>query len=64
VDPNLATVEDLAAVPGLGASLAREVVADREERGRFESVEGLRRVRGVGPVRMAKARPWLQVRDP
>jgi competence protein ComEA len=64
VDPNLGTAEDLASVPGLSAALAREIVADRQERGRFESVEALRRVRGIGPVRLARARPWLSVQDP
>ena len=64
VDPNRASAEDLAAVPGLSLVLAREVVADRAERGSFRSVEELLRVRGIGPVRLARARPWLVVRDP
>jgi len=61
VDLNAASAEDLAAVPGIGAQLAAEVVADRAERGAFPSVEALVRVRGIGPARLARARPWLEV---
>ena len=61
VDLNAATAEDLAAVPGIGGALAPAVVADREARGPFPAVEALRRVRGIGPARMERARPWLSV---
>jgi competence protein ComEA len=64
VDLNAATAEDLAAVPGIGSALAAAVVADREARGPFPAVEALRRVRGVGPARLERARPWLAVRSP
>jgi competence protein ComEA len=64
VDLNRASAEDLSAVPGLSPALAREVVADRSERGPFGAVDDLLRVRGVGPVRLSRARPWLEVRDP
>jgi competence protein ComEA len=60
VDLNAGTAEDLAAVPGLGPSLAAAVAADRAENGPFPSVDALRRVRGIGPARLARARPFLQ----
>jgi competence protein ComEA len=62
VDLNVGTAEDLAAVPGIGPALAAEVVADREARGAFPSVDALGRVRGIGPARLARARGWLEVR--
>jgi competence protein ComEA len=55
VDLNGASAEDLAAVPGIGPGLAAEVVREREERGPFGSPDALRRVRGIGPVRMERA---------
>jgi competence protein ComEA len=64
VDLNRATAEDLAAVPGIGPGLAGEVVREREERGPFASPEGLRRVRGIGPARLDRARPWVRVSPP
>ncbi|BDG07703.1 ComEA family DNA-binding protein [Anaeromyxobacter paludicola] len=60
IDLDRATAEDLAGVPGLSARLAAAVVADREERGPFRSVDDLARVRGIGPARLARARPWLR----
>jgi competence protein ComEA len=64
VDLNRARAEDLAAVPGIGPGLAAEVVRDREERGPFRSPGELRRVRGIGPARMERARPWLAAEVP
>jgi competence protein ComEA len=37
------------------------VVADRERHGPFQDVDALLRVRGVGPARLAKAKPSLTV---
>jgi competence protein ComEA len=56
---NEATPEDLASVPGFTARLAAATVADRTERGPFTSVDDLARVRGIGPGRLAQARPYL-----
>ncbi|GEJ57347.1 ComEA family DNA-binding protein [Anaeromyxobacter diazotrophicus] len=56
---NDATPEDLAPVPGFTARLAAEAVADRARRGPFTSLDDLTRVRGIGPGRLAKARPFL-----
>jgi competence protein ComEA len=64
LDLNRATAEDLAAVPGIGPGLAADVVREREERGPFHSPDALRRVRGIGPVRMERARPWVQASSP
>jgi competence protein ComEA len=59
VDLDRASAEDLAAVPGLSARLGAEIVADRARRGRFASPDDLIRVRGIGPARLARARPFL-----
>jgi competence protein ComEA len=59
IEVNAATPEDLASVPGLSARLAVEVVATRTRQGPFTSVDDLIRVRGIGPARLARARPHL-----
>jgi competence protein ComEA len=64
MDLNQATAEDLAAVPGIGPGLAADVVREREERGPFRSADALRRVRGIGPVRLERVRPWVHVSSP
>lgn len=61
LDVNRASAEDLAALPGIGPGLAAAIAADRERRGPFPDVESLRRVRGIGPTRLERLRPWLQV---
>jgi len=61
LDPNRADARALAFVPGLSARLARAVVADRAAHGPFPDVEALDRVPGIGPGRLARARPWLAV---
>ena len=64
IDPNQAATAELAHVPGLSAALARAIVADRTHNGPFASPEDLLRVRGIGPTRLARARPHLAVPAP
>lgn len=53
VDLNTATVADLDALPGIGPVLAQRIVDWRTEHGRFESVEQLREVTGIGESKYA-----------
>jgi competence protein ComEA len=64
LDPNVAGARALAFVPGLSRSLAAAIVADRQARGRFRTVAELRRVRGIGPKRLARAREHLAIGAP
>jgi competence protein ComEA len=64
LDLNRARPEALAFVPGLTRRLAVAVAAERTNRGPFESVEGLRRVGGIGEKRLALARTSLFVEPP
>ena len=56
LDLNRVSAEDLCLVPGIGESLAREIVTYRERRKRFQSVDELRNVRGIGDKK------WKQFR--
>lgn len=60
IDPDRAAAVELARLPGVGMRLAKEIVADRELRGPFGSVEGLDRVRGLGPAKLANLEPFLR----
>lgn len=51
---NRATAVDLERLPGIGPSLARRIVADREAQGPFASVSALDRVSGIGPALVAR----------
>ncbi len=61
LDPNRAAAAELALVPGLSERLAAALVADRAARGPFASVDDVARVKGIGPIRLARARPWLEI---
>ena len=63
LDLNEAGAEDLSRLPGIGAGLARRIIATREADGRFASVDDLRRVRGVGRVKLQRLRPLVTVAE-
>lgn len=56
VDVNRASVTELEALPGVGPAIAAEIVAERERRGPYTSVDDLLRVRGIGPAKLAALR--------
>lgn len=63
LDLNRATVEDLAALPGVGIERARRIVRVRNAAGRFRSVEDLDRVPGIGARTLERLRPLLHLSD-
>lgn len=56
---NQATWIEWMQLEGIGELTARKIVADREERGAFRSIEDVRRVPGIGVKTMEKIRPLL-----
>lgn len=54
IDVDVATAEQLDALPGVGPVLARRIVADRAAHGPFGSLANLRNVKGIGPALAAK----------
>jgi len=63
VDLNSATAEDLEKVPGIGPTLAERIVAFRDEHGRFEKVDDLLNVRGIGTRSLERIRPHVKVEE-
>jgi competence protein ComEA len=61
LDLNTATEAQLETLPGIGPSLARAIISEREREGGFHSVDDLRRVRGIGDVRFAQLRGLVTV---
>ncbi|MET1002463.1 MAG: DUF655 domain-containing protein [Acidimicrobiia bacterium] len=61
VNLNTATAAELEVLPGIGPTLAGAIVAEREKRGRFESVEDLKQVRGIGEQRFADLKELVTV---
>ena len=50
---NQATKEQLEKLPGVGESLAERIIAYRQEQGKFQSVEDLKNVSGIGEKKYA-----------
>ncbi len=50
VDMDVATAAEIERLPRIGPTLARRIVANRDSLGPFGDLEGLKRVRGVGPA--------------
>jgi competence protein ComEA len=61
IDVNSATWVEWGQLDGIGDSLARRIVADREHNGPFRSIDDLRRVRGIGPKTLERMRPWVTI---
>jgi competence ComEA-like helix-hairpin-helix protein len=61
VDLNRATLADLIRLPGVGPVLARRILETRETAGRFGAVDDLVGVRGVGPAKLERLRPFVGV---
>jgi competence protein ComEA len=62
LDLNLVSMEDLCLIPGIGESLAQEVIAYRERRRGFRSVEDLRNVRGIGEKKYQSLKGFFTTR--
>lgn len=62
LDINLASVEDLTTLPGIGLALAQRIVDYREQNGRFSSVEELRNISGIGEKRLSAILEYITVR--
>lgn len=62
VDLNRAGRAELEALPGIGPVLAERILEHRSLRGRFDRVEQLLEVRGVGPSRLEDLRARVTVR--
>jgi competence protein ComEA len=61
VDLNTATQAQLEELPGIGPTYAEAIIAERQRRGGFTSVNDLRSVHGIGDKRFAELAPLVTV---
>ncbi len=62
IDLNTAGYFDLQALPGIGPALAERIMSYRDSIGKFQSVEELQKVKGIGKVKLAAIKPEAIVR--
>ena len=60
---NSATWPELTQMPGIAETLARRIVAHREQHGPFASLDELSQVHGIGPKLLQSMRPYLVPMD-
>ncbi|HWL08136.1 MAG TPA: helix-hairpin-helix domain-containing protein [Planctomicrobium sp.] len=60
VDINQAGWVEWMQLPDIGEVTARNIVADRNQNGPFQSIDDVQRVKGIGPATMKKIRPLLK----
>lgn len=61
VDINMATLDELQTLKGIGPALAQRIIDYREEYGPFTSVEDLLNVKGIGEATLNKFRDHVTV---
>ena len=61
IDLNAASIAELDGLPGIGPVLAQHILDWRTEHGRFESVDQLREVPGIGEAKYASLRDKVRV---
>ena len=64
IDVNRVGTEELALVPGISEGLARRIIRQRESRGPFQTWHDLRKVKGLGPMRIKGLERYLQLGAP
>ncbi len=59
VDVNTAPPEEIARLPGVGMSLAKRIVARRNDSGPYHALADMDRVPGVGPAMLERIADWV-----
>jgi competence protein ComEA len=63
LDLNRVSVEDLCLIPGIGESLAHEIVNYRERKKGFRSIEELKNVKGIGEKKYQSFKTFFSIRS-
>lgn len=61
ININKATKSDLVKLPGIGEVLAGNIIKYREENGKFDSIDELLKVKGIGKKKLEKIKQYIYI---
>ena len=62
VNINTATQEELDTLPGIGPSIAAKIIDYREQNGKFNSIEEIKEVSGIGEAKYEKIKDSITIK--
>jgi competence protein ComEA len=62
INLNTASKDDLMKIPGIGEKTAENIFAYREKNGKFNSLEEIMNIKGIGEAKFAKFKKYLFVK--
>jgi competence protein ComEA len=63
LDLNYAPADSMELVPGIGPVLANRIIEYRTNKGRFQSVDSLTNVAGIGPAKLKQIRKYFRINN-
>ena len=62
VNINTATLEQLMTLPGVGESTAQKIITYRQQNGKFNKIEDIKSVSGIGESKFSKIEQYISIK--
>lgn len=62
IDINKASQKELESIPGIGPVLSKRIIEYRKNHGNFNSFSDIMKVKGIGPKKLEKIKPYIKIK--